>query len=140
MAPEGNAEELPTGLGNDHDSVIVVCSWKAYAALAVLFESSMRRSNMIKASLSAIAGIGLLVSYGSAFACEMHGKDHTSLQTAATQPMAVSPPVVTPAPKPEPVVLPSAPATPAVKAMSSEAFGGIGCPRMRNKQTVYYTD
>lgn len=92
---------------------------------------------MIKASFLAVACAGLVVTCGSAVACEMHGKDHTSLQTAATQPVAVPPPVVTPTPKPEPVALQTAPAPASVKAMSTEAYDG--CAR-RNKQTVYYTD
>jgi hypothetical protein len=96
---------------------------------------------MIKASVFAVAGAGLLATCGWALACEMHGKDHTSLQTAATQPVATPPPVITPAPKPEPVVLRAAPAPAEVKAMSvPEGVGDIGCPRMRKQQTVYYTD
>lgn len=93
---------------------------------------------MIKASVIAVASIGFFATGGLALACEMHGKDHTSLQTAATQPI-VTPPLIKPSPKPEPVALQAAPAE--VKAMStSEGFGGIGCPRMRKQQTVYYTN
>jgi hypothetical protein len=94
---------------------------------------------MIRTSFVAIAGVGLLMASASAMACDMHSKGHVSLQTAATQPIAVPPPVVTPAPKPEPIMLQSTPAPAAVKAMSSEAYGGINCAK-RNKQTVYYTD
>jgi hypothetical protein len=95
---------------------------------------------MIRASVVAIAGAGLFAVSGPVVACEMHG-NHLTLQTAAVQPQAVPPPVAAPAPKPEPVVLQTTPAPAAVKAMSvPETYGAMGCPHMRKKQTVYYTD
>jgi len=95
--------------------------------------------SMIWASVFAIASVGLLATCGFASACEMHGKDHTSLQAAATHSIAVPPPAIAPSPKP--VALQIEPAPAEVKAMSPMgAQGGIGCPRMRKKQTVYYTD